>query len=183
MTKNISIIISELKIYPSLILIYNLRMKTTLGLSLFLCLLLTGCSQSAQTENNTQLNQTKSTASEKLTADQVINAFSSAKLPLNNLVVYKAETDPNKLLGRPNQYIERVRWGDEAKEPAIKTHSIEIFRSAGDLETRKKYVDSVTNSLPELNEYSYAYKNVLLRLHHSLPPEVAGEYEKVLKSL
>jgi hypothetical protein len=122
-----------------------------------------------------------------LKAEAVINAFKASGIPVRSEVIYTAETDPNKLLGRPNQYTEKASWADERlKQGAtgeLSGGTVEVFDSAESLERRKRYVEEIGKSVPFLAQYVYAHKNVLLRLDHSLTPKQAGEYENILKVL
>jgi hypothetical protein len=106
-------------------------------------------------------------------------------LPITNTVIYTAETDPNKLLGRPNQYIEKMSFTDSRIEPvenSVKC-SVEVFASEGDAEARKKYIDAIGKAASPFTEYSFVHKNVLLRLDKSLTPEQADEYRRALDKL
>ena len=47
-----------------------------------------------------------------LTEDAIVDALSASDLPITNLEVFDAETDPNSLLGRPGQYTVKVSWED-----------------------------------------------------------------------
>src|SRR4051812_12404308 len=46
------------------------------------------------------------------TTESVLAAFKAANIPIGATVVYSESTDPNKLLGRPNQYVAKVAWYD-----------------------------------------------------------------------
>ena len=126
------------------------------------------------------------TPNQNLTAEDVLNALKAAKLPIEKEIVYTAENDPNKLLGRPNQYTGKANWNDARVEPLTpgdRSMTVEAFASAEDLENRRKYVETIGKSMSPLAQYQYAHKNALLRLSHKLTPQQAAEYEKVLKSL
>jgi hypothetical protein len=123
---------------------------------------------------------------ELLTSEAVLNAFSSANLPLHNIVIYTDETDPNRLLGRPNQYVRKINFADtRAKNVAAEKNpnSIEIFSNLDDLEDRRRYTEAISKSGGPFAQYIYSHKNVLLRLSHDLLPKDAAEYESILKSL
>jgi hypothetical protein len=126
------------------------------------------------------------TPNQNLTAEDVLNALKAAKLPIEKEIVYMEENDPNKLLGRPNQYVGKANWNDARVEPLTpddRSMTVEVFASAEDLENRRKYVEAIGKSMSPLAQYQYAHKNALLRLSHKLTPQQAAEYEKVLKSL
>ena len=151
--------------------------------------LLSGC-QSSQTvtpvANQEIKTATTFTPPQSLKAEEVLNALKAANLPIEKELVFTAEDDPNKLLGRPNQYTGKASWNDKRVEPLTpkdRSMTVEVFASTEDLENRRKYVESVTKAMSPLAEYQYVHKNALLRLNHKLTPQQAAEYEKVLKSL
>lgn len=126
------------------------------------------------------------TPQENLTAETVLDAVKAAKLPVEKETVYTAESDPNKLMGRPNQYTGKASWNDarvESLTPDDRSMTVEVFSSAEDLENRRRYVEAIGKSMSPLAQYLYVHKNALLRLSHKLTPQQAAEYEKVLKSL
>lgn len=110
-------------------------------------------------------------------------AFEKAGLPIRNIVIYSDETDPNKLLGRPNQYIEKMNFEDKRNTTGTKACTIEVFKTEEDLEIRKRYLEAITKAAPLFTQYIYANKNILLRLEKALTPKQAKEYEDVLDSL
>ena len=142
-----------------------------------------GCSQ-ASSNVNTSAEPAK-TIEQKLTAKQVIDVFKNAKFPITKEVIYSEETDPNKLLNRPNQYIEKVSWLDtRIKDKLQETNAtIEVFQNEEDLQNRRKYVESMNKAASALAQYIYTHKNILFRINHQLLPKEAEEYEKILKSL
>lgn len=168
-------------------------MKKTKSLKIYLLVLLAitliGCQSASDVESNATQevkNTPKTSEIQQLKAEEVMNAFKKANLPIEKEVVFTEEDDPNKLLGRPNQYSGKVSWNDkrvEALTPEQRDMTIEVFKSDDDLENRRKYVETVTKSMSALAEYQYVHKNVLLRLNHKLTPKQAKEYENVLKSL
>ncbi len=148
-----------------------------------------GC-QSSQTVTPVANQETKSvTAStpvQNLNAEDVLNALKAAKLPIEKELVFTAENDPNKLLGRPNQYTGKASWNDKRVEPLTaddRSMTVEVFASGEDLENRRKYVEAIGKSMSPVAQYQYVHKNALLRLSHKLTPQQATDYEKVLKSL
>ena len=51
--------------------------------------------------------------------------------PIGNVVVYTEETDPNKFLGRPNQYISKLNFSDTTLSPNadnLNGGGIEVFK-------------------------------------------------------
>jgi curli biogenesis system outer membrane secretion channel CsgG len=120
---------------------------------------------------------TTATAPAPFTADQVATALQASGLPVSSVVVVTAETDPNKLLGRPGQYIGKVNWMDaRAKDDAGK---IELF---GDQATMQKWVDytsAIAKSSPMMLEYIHAHPRrfAVLRLPKELTPDQEKQYE------
>ena len=105
--------------------------------------------------------------------------------PIGNVVVYTEETDPNKFLGRPNQYISKLNFSDTTLSPDadnLNGGSIEVFLNPEDAEARKTYIDTIGKQMPVLSEYSFIRGNTLLRLSRDLTPTKAREYEKYFNS-
>ena len=72
------------------------------------------------------------TSAPAITVKQVMAAFEAAGLPLTDIESYTAATDPNSLLGRPGQYIDKANWSDlrATDTLAAGSNSIEIFTSS-----------------------------------------------------
>jgi len=116
-------------------------------------------------------------------AENAVKAFQAAGLPVVDVVVYTAETDPNKLLGRPHQYIAKVSWKDtRLTTPSVASPggSIEVFANTEDLQARKQYVESFSAIFPE---YSYVNGLMLFHLSSDLTPDQAKVYEVVFMKL
>jgi hypothetical protein len=123
-----------------------------------------------------------------ITADNVISSFKEAKLPITNVVNLTAENDPNKLLGRPNQYIAKINWTDAqiatSGEPGLDTGgTLEVFNNADDMKARQEYIKAVIKGIAPFAEYSYGKGIFLLRLSHNLTPDQAKQYEDVFSKL
>lgn len=106
---------------------------------------------------------------------------------------FDAKTDPNKQLGRPNQYIDKVSWPDPLIDPKFESDgyydsdinpteykggTIEKFKNQSDLNRRYDYIKNITLNMPFLNQYMYKKGLFLLRLDHDFTPEQAKEYEQ-----
>jgi hypothetical protein len=128
-----------------------------------------------------------STHTAMTSANDVIEAFKKAGLPIGAILVFTDETDPNKLLNRPNSYIEKADWADarvkqtDPKYPIGGT--IEIFKSDEDLQKRKNYIENGPAGAFGNNEYMYIHKNGLIRLRKDLTPAQAKDYEQALNSV
>lgn len=111
-----------------------------------------------------------------LTAESVAAALLAGGFPVSEVRVHTAETDPDRLLGRSNQYVGRVSWrdarvGDDA--------TIELFPNLSSLQARKIRVESTNtrNGLTAQYIYVRSDERALLRIPTALTPEQAGEYE------
>lgn len=124
-----------------------------------------------------------------VTAEIVVLRLRVSGLPIGEMVVYTASTDPNELLGRPGGYLSKVnfrdtRLGDSSPEFDISEGgSVEVFEDEAGAQRRKEYIDTVSQGFAPLIEYSFVKGPVLLRLSKSLLPEQAGEYEDRLTEL
>ncbi|MEU5438446.1 hypothetical protein AB0G73_34550 [Streptomyces sp. NPDC020719] len=118
----------------------------------------------------------------------------AAKIPTVKLgSVVTADTDPNRLLGRPGQYTSKVTFTDSRIKPTdtqgLKAGdvqlggAIETFSSAGDAATRAQYIEAVTRSIPALAEYDYLHGTNVIRVSHYLTPVQAKEYETAAAQL
>lgn len=165
------------------------RLLFQVGYILSIVATLVGCRSPGpkpQSSPESTASQARPVADLALTAEGVLSALKAANLPIENDVLYTAETDPNKLLGRPNQYVGKASWNDkrvDALTSGDRSMTFEIFTSLEDLENRRRYVEAVSKTMSPLAEYQYVHKNALLRLNHQLTPQQAVDYEKVLRGL
>jgi hypothetical protein len=122
-----------------------------------------------------------------LKIEDVLKAFKTAGLPIEKEIIYTQENDPNKLLGRPGQYIAKASWADKRVEQPesgdLQGGTIEAFESQESLERRKGYIEKIGEAAPIFAQHLFSHKNVLLRLERALTPTQAAEYEKALKQL
>lgn len=119
----------------------------------------------------------------------VVQLLKERGLPIGETLVYTAENDPNKLLGRPNQYTGKAAWLDtrlprENKEQLSSSDggTVETFANATDLEARRKYVEAVTSAASPFVEYAFTEGTVLVRISKRLTPDQAAQYEALLKN-
>lgn len=119
------------------------------------------------------------------TAERVLKALMDAGIPIVEEEVADAETDPNGLLGRPFQYVEKAVWADDriewSEEEQICT--VEVFKTVRDLNARKKRIEKLGQAWSGALQYQYSKGLVLIRLDRRLTPAQAADYEKVLKRL
>ena len=126
----------------------------------------------------------------ELSAAALVEQLRAAGLPVGDVSVFDASTDPNELLGRPNQYIGKANFHDTRlslpSDPArIATDdggSIEVFEDEGAATFRYEYVSSIAE-VPLFAEYDYLHGLVLLRLANGLTPEQAEEYDAALAAI
>jgi hypothetical protein len=107
--------------------------------------------------------------------------------------VFTETNDPNKLLGRPGQYVSKLSFADSRiaaddvaglKEgDTARGGGIEVFKTAEDAKKRADYIERVTEGVPMLAEYRYLNGPVLVRVSHLLTPSQAADYEKATASL
>lgn len=140
---------------------------------------------SANTLSNNNNNNVQNVDSKKVTAEEIINLMKEKNSNIGNVIVYNEETDLNNLLGRPNQYISKVQFADNrldqtyVKENDAKGGTIEVFNNKEDLESRKKYIESISSQASIFSQYIYSKGYALLRLESDLTPEQAKEYENL----
>lgn len=122
-----------------------------------------------------------------MSAQDISSAMVNAKLHLGNVIVYTEETDVNKMLGRPGQYISKVNFEDDRLDQLDKDNpaggSIETFNNSEDLNNRKEYIEGIEKKMPATMEYIYANGNYMLRLDKQLTPTQAKEYEEFFMTL
>lgn len=85
-------------------------------LAIILLVFLIGCSGNTTTKDK-QAKQVM--VKKELSVRNYIQAFQKTKIPINNIIYYSEETDVNKLLGRPNQYIQKANWADNRIEQPV----------------------------------------------------------------
>jgi hypothetical protein len=121
------------------------------------------------------------------TPDAFLAAAKAAGIPIVGEVVYTAETDPDKLLGRPVQYTGKASWRDGripgSGEPSTATGgTIEIFANDSHRQWREYYIGELAKQ-GVTPEYVYSRGRFLLRVSKSLNAAQAGEYERLLAGL
>jgi hypothetical protein len=104
-------------------------------------------------------------------------ALQASGLPIADVRVFTADTDPDKTLGRPNQYNHKVSWRD-TRGGADAT--VELFPTLASLEARKRLIESRNSRDGNFVEYIYERtgRRALMRLPRTLSLEQAREYEE-----
>lgn len=163
---------------------------------LVLVMLLVACSRGDAPAPSKPTEAPKPTADAKPTATTlpsdaagVVQLFKAKGLPIGETTVYSGDNDPNKLLGRPNQYTGKANWLDTRlpRETTDKIEStdggtVETFANEADAKARQAYVAGITSKASMFAEYAYLQGNVLVRLSKRLTPDQAGQYEALLKN-
>jgi hypothetical protein len=112
-------------------------------------------------------------------------------VPIRKVEPYTEENDPNKLLGRPGQYIGKANFRDRRAEDdgargldVSEGGSVEVFESEDDAGKRTAYVEAIGQSgAGPFAEYDYRRGRVLLRVAGNLTPKQAREYEAALRKV
>jgi len=156
----------------------------------WLMVALLGCGAATTTKESPAPAQKQQEQVKLKTAEEISTALKAKGLPIGTVIVYTAETDTNKLLGRPNQYVSKVKFTDtslkqsDANSLEDGAGSVEFFTNAGDVKARKDYIDNIGKKMgPLFIEYSYINGDALLRINKVFTPDQAAQYEKVFKEL
>ncbi|NUR04247.1 MAG: hypothetical protein HOY79_49425 [Streptomyces sp.] len=150
-------------------------------------------SKTASSTDNAGSPAKKAAASKPLTASTAFTKLATQVTTAKLSDVVTAANDGNHLLGRPNQYTSKVDFtdsrikaadvADSSKGSVDLGGSIEVFADPTDAQTRAKYIQAVTKSMPVLAEYDYVHGTVLVRVSHYLTPAQAGQYKTAAGSL
>ena len=155
---------------------------------------LAGCSGSSSISSQ-QASTPKNPDFTTMTAEQVVNQFKTDSFSIGAVEVFSDSTDPNKLLGRPNQYTSKATFQDtrlaiEKYNPLIETDghqttdyggTVEVFTTEADCTARHNYIQALIEGGISFNKmYIYQNKNVLLRVTYNFVPSQAAEYETEL---
>ena len=147
---------------------------------------LTGCSK----DNSTPINETSKSKETKIeevvlkkkNSEELVQELKDKGLNIGKVVTYNEENDPNKILGRPHQYISKstfeivgIEQFDEEKPTG---GTIEVFENEEDMQNRKEYVDAISASASMFAEYSYGEGYALLRINNEATPTEAKKFEE-----
>ena len=123
-------------------------------------------------------------AQKKVTAQSIINELKTKEAShMKNITVITTKNDTNNLLGRPNQYTEKITWNDNrAAADTSNDCTIEVFNNKKDASSRKTYIDSVTKAMPMLVQYITLKDNAVLRIEGALTPTQAKEYANIINN-
>ena len=165
--------------------------KITLSILTIMCL--TALCSCGNAEESSSTSTTESQATEQLDravdfdAESIIQYFIDNKAPdFGEHIVYDESTDPNELLGRPDQYtskadfsITTIEVSDES-DPYCAT--IEVFDNETNAQARYDYIDAIYNEMPILKQYMYMNGTVILRMDFDTLPSDEKKYEELLDS-
>jgi hypothetical protein len=116
---------------------------------------------------------------------QVITALRHAGLPIGLVRYYNPSSDPNKLLGRPGQYIGKANFHDRrlsGREFTVDNGgSVETFANKTNAQIRYRYIHAISTSSSLFAEWNYVEGTVVLRLSHELTPRQAKQYERAFR--
>lgn len=120
-----------------------------------------------------------------LTATEIVETLIETGFSIYDVETYDEATDPNKLLGRPNQYTSKCNAFDKR----IKKYSnkdaahviVEVFSNEKDCKDRYDYVNSLSAAL--VGQYVYKIDNVLFRVSNDLLPSEAKQYEDAVRAI
>lgn len=120
-------------------------------------------------------------------AAQIVSELQEAGYPIDEVEEYTENNDPDDLLGRPGQYIQKIIFSDMRFDQSVSDSqiggSIEIFKNSSDCKKRADYISDNIDSSPIAAEYSYQFDSVLLHLSKELPPEEAEAYSVAVKGI
>jgi hypothetical protein len=125
------------------------------------------------------------------TAEQVTNQLATQVHTASLTTVFTAETDPDKLLGRPGGYLSKTEFADSRikADPAApdgmnRGGSVEVFADTNGATKRREYLETTRNTMPILgSEYDYQGGPILVRVSHELTPDQAAEYKTALDNI
>lgn len=143
-----------------------------------------GCSQSSTSKKSNSTTAKTIAKPKPKTAQSVLDELKKKESAyMTSITVVTAGNDPNKLLGRPNQYTEKISWKDNRSKDSQVDCSIELFKNKDDAAARKTYLEKVIKSMPVFMQYIEQKDNVLLRVDGVLTPSQSKEYMDIFDSI
>lgn len=119
------------------------------------------------------------------TATDVVLAFERAGLPVLNVVILDAASDPNRMLGRPGGYLSKATFFD-GRHPRGEfgdddgQNTVEVFATPAAAKARRDYIARVTRGIPYLTQYMVLNGRVLARFDKALLPDEVEGYRLAL---
>lgn len=116
----------------------------------------------------------------------IMRAFIAAGLPVANVQYLDSHSDPEGLLGTPNQPSATASWADtRCAQSGPDSHndgSVDVHATMAAL-ARTKIVVRTAQSMPFAYGYVFFTRNVFLHLNPSFTPEQADSYRSALATL
>lgn len=175
------------------------RIHAITALTAAALLALTACGSSSDSSNSkAATTQTAASAPTTdipapLTAETALKKITTNVSTAKLGTVFTETNDPNKLLGRPGQYLSKVSFTDSRiaaddvsgldEADTGRGGGIEVFETAEQAKKRATYIERVTEGMPMLAEYHYVNGPVLVRVSHYLTPSQAADYEEATAAL
>ncbi|MEQ9321871.1 MAG: hypothetical protein RIF41_22070 [Polyangiaceae bacterium] len=102
------------------------------------------------------------------------------KLEQPEVITEEKGNDPNKLIGRPNQYLAKTNWKIDGNDATL-----EVFATAEDATNRAEYVRGLGKKAPMFLQYVYVHpqRHAVLRVLKELAPTEAEKWEALLLSI
>lgn len=121
-----------------------------------------------------------------MSGKQIINTLIKNGFPICDYNIYTTnKTDPNHLIGKPNQYKCKIDfWDRDYLDDYIDySGTIEIFKNSADASKRAKYIKSIYNTIPSFAMRMYQYSNILVRVDYSISPKRAKYYKNAFSDM
>lgn len=121
-------------------------------------------------------------------ANQVADRLAAAIAEADPGLTLTAESDPNRLLGRPGQYTSAASIVDQRIPEELRGDptsvdagaKVEVFSDESEAQARANYIGQIAQASPLGVEYDYQVGAVLLRVSGKLPPAAAEQYRAAL---
>jgi hypothetical protein len=119
----------------------------------------------------------------------IVRALKAHGLPIGDVTVFDASTDPAHLLGRAGYYTGKAAFRDTRVKKSLDPTDfgagggVELFADAGDAKRRVDFNRALATSSATFDEYNYRRGRVYLRISTELTPAQARQYEVVLNEL
>lgn len=174
-----------------------MRTFTRLAAATLLTAALAGCGSSGESTGTPQAaNPVPATAAKPAaapaTAASIVKKLSAAKLGLTAVTVQDEDTDPNRLLGRPNGYLTRASadlpGGNKQADKGSVDRGlvVETFETAEGATTRSDYIQELQKGSPILGtewHYPAADGLALVRVSGNVKPSLAKKIEQAVAGL
>jgi len=119
----------------------------------------------------------------------IVRGLKAHGLPIGQVTVFDASTDPAHLLGRAGYYTGKAAFRDTRVKKSLDPTDfgagggVELFADAGDAKRRVDFNRGLATSSAAFDEYNYRRGRVYLRISTELTPAEAHRYEVVLNEL